>query len=519
MVRCVTTLLLLMLANATLGDDARRVAAAIQASVPRVIAATVQVDSGSDLSSGAIVSKDGYVLTVAHGLRHEGRKATVRLASGERVDAAVVFQNRKADVAVLKMANTNQRNYAFLAIASTPPDVSAAVLACGFPAREEASQSSVLRLGHVTRQDTSLIRSTCVLTAGDSGGPLVNVDGQLLGIHQRIGVGRESNLHLTMDACRTAVMSAIDLSRHVNVEQQSQVSRERIAIPPEVVQKWDQHAVTVLDTSDQTLLAHGTLVISNAVITKLSRLAMRSDVVVRLNGGTQSEATVVLSDIPLDVAVLKLARNAEVADIPDSVGSNVVGQLVFSSHDGSVGIVSRTDHVEAPSTPKLGCGLIETNGQLLVDDVAANSAASDFGLREGDQIQELSRQAMSSLDDVAQFLQPLQPGDWLSVAFLRSAESRHGQGALRHPPSELLSRSEFLDGNAGRLSNRRTGFTHILQHDMALSATQMGSPLLAIDGQLMAVNIARRSRESVLAIPIQRVQQIVNEALKSDAAQ
>ncbi|MEZ6130294.1 MAG: trypsin-like peptidase domain-containing protein [Planctomycetaceae bacterium] len=494
-------------------------AAAIQDMVPRITAATVQVDSGTDLSSGVMISENGYVLTVAHGLLPDQTRATLRLSGGTRKPATVVIQNRTADVAILKIADGLQQRYAFLPIAVEPTDIDAALIASGFPAREKSSSTSIVRLGRVVSRNGSLIRSSCLLTAGDSGGPLVNADGQLVGIHQRIGAGRDSNLHLPFSVCRDAVASTIDLSAHIHVQQASAMAKERVAVTPEVQKLRDKRVVAVLAADDQKSLALGTIVTGGAVVTKLSRVAIYSEIAVRTVDGIRIPATLIRQDVPLDLAVLKLSSRVESIEVPIGAESNSAGCLVFGDRAEDVGIISRTDHTEAASPPKLGCGLIQKDDRLLVDDVSPNSTAADLGLQVGDYISRLADQSVVRLDDVEQILLRLQPGDWVSATFVHSGKTKTGHAALRHPPSELLARAEFLDGNAGTLSERRTGFSHVLQHDVAVSAAHMGGPLFSLDGRLVAVNIARRSRESVLAVPFQTVQKIVNDALRDDATQ
>ena len=97
------------------------------------------------------------------------------------------------------------------------------------------------------------------------------------------------------------------------------------------------------------------------------------------------------------------------------------------------------------------------------------------------------------------------PGDRLSVTWTRDGERMVGESELDHPPESLLNRQEYLDGRAGLLSARRTGFQRVFQHDVAAGVIAMGGPVVDSRGRLVGVNIAVRSREAVLAIPIAEV--------------
>ena len=76
---------------------------------------------------------------------------------------------------------------------------------------------------------------------------------------------------------------------------------------------------------------------------------------------------------------------------------------------------------------------------------------------------------------------------------------------LDQSSDQLLDRQEHLDGRAGLLSLRRTGFQRVFQHDVPSGLNGMGGPVVDSNGRLTGINIAVRSRESVLAIPVDEV--------------
>ena len=115
---------------------------------------------------------------------------------------------------------------------------------------------------------------------------------------------------------------------------------------------------------------------------------------------------------------------------------------------------------------------------------------------------------MNRFADIGQALRAFQPGDTVTFGLERNTNQLHSSGRLRHDAGRLLDRAVFLDGRSGKLSHRRTGFSDVLMHDVAIPPGQIGSPLVNFAGQLIGVNIARCSRESVLAIPLRAVNRL-----------
>jgi serine protease Do len=57
----------------------------------------------------------------------------------------------------------------------------------------------VLRWGRVLRSESSAILTDCTLVGGDSGGPLFDLDGNVIGIHSRIGKNLTVNVHVPVE--------------------------------------------------------------------------------------------------------------------------------------------------------------------------------------------------------------------------------------------------------------------------------------------------------------------------------
>ena len=63
------------------------------------------------------------------------------------------------------------------------------------------------------------------------------------------------------------------------------------------------------------------------------------------------------------------------------------------------------------------------------------------------------------------------------------------------------------------LSDRRTGFPAVLQHDTVLEPNQCGGPLIDLSGKAIGINIARAGRTESYAIPDDVLRPVIKDLL------
>jgi serine protease Do len=190
---------------------------AIQKVYPALVRIYVVVEEPSDgrmereraAGSGAIISKDGYVVTNHH-VAGNAIRMSCTLADGEEVEAVRVGTDAMADISVLKLKlNTRKHPDAPLAVAawgdSSRLKVGDVVLAMGSPMAVSQSvtkgivsntqmimpkaMAGQFRLdGEDVGQIVRWIGHDAVIFGGNSGGPLVNPQGEIIGINE-IGLG------------------------------------------------------------------------------------------------------------------------------------------------------------------------------------------------------------------------------------------------------------------------------------------------------------------------------------------
>ncbi len=191
--------------------------AAIEQAIDRVFPALVRIFVLSDdaeagriekmpsAGSGAVISKDGYIITNHH-VAGRARHLVCRMYDGEEIDAKLIGTDALGDIAIIKLDLSHRKNKAPLAVAkfgdSDKVRVGDTVLAMGSPMAVSQSvtkgivANTSLMMPNLwgdsgMRLDGenvgSLVRwfgHDAVIYPGNSGGPLVNLNGDIIGINE-----------------------------------------------------------------------------------------------------------------------------------------------------------------------------------------------------------------------------------------------------------------------------------------------------------------------------------------------
>ena len=140
----------------------------------------------NQLGSGAIVSKEGHIVTNNHVI--EGMdQIEVELSDGRRRAARLIGTDPDTDIAVLKI---DDRNVVPLPFGdSEGVEVGETVMAVGDPygLEESVTQGIISAKNRPGNEGGSeLFQIDAAINPGNSGGPLVNVRGELIGINEAI---------------------------------------------------------------------------------------------------------------------------------------------------------------------------------------------------------------------------------------------------------------------------------------------------------------------------------------------
>jgi S1-C subfamily serine protease len=180
-------------------DVVTAVAQAVTPSVVRIDVSDGSGGPGGAIGSGVIYRADGYVLTNHHVIEpalENDLQVTVRLASGDVIDAEIVGSDQLNDLAVVRVDRDG-----LPAIQVRPSDepllVGETVVAIGSPFGLDASVTAgiISALNREIRVDDpagagsvipSVIQTDAAINPGNSGGALVDARGRLIGINTAI---------------------------------------------------------------------------------------------------------------------------------------------------------------------------------------------------------------------------------------------------------------------------------------------------------------------------------------------
>jgi serine protease Do len=189
-------------------DDLKALQAAVKRVVEKTTPATVGILVGFGAGSGVIVSDDGLVLTAAHVSGPPDKECLLILPDGKRVKGKTLGTNDGIDSGMIRITEKGPNNgkWPFVPLGkSAGLQKGQWVVALGHHGGWQRGRPPVARLGRIvepliaTGMNRGLTQTNCILVGGDSGGPLFDLDGTVIGIHSRIGLTLNTNIHVPAD--------------------------------------------------------------------------------------------------------------------------------------------------------------------------------------------------------------------------------------------------------------------------------------------------------------------------------
>jgi S1-C subfamily serine protease len=167
----------------------------------------VNIAVGESQGSGVIISPDGYVLTAAHVAVKPDAACRITLHDGREVVGRTLGMNKGIDAGLVQITGPPDgevpTNWAHAPMGSVSQLTNGAwCLAFGHPGGYQPGRPPVVRFGRVLSMNHRALQTDCVLVGGDSGGPLFDMEGQVIGIHSRIGADIAKNLHVPVNTYR-----------------------------------------------------------------------------------------------------------------------------------------------------------------------------------------------------------------------------------------------------------------------------------------------------------------------------
>jgi len=162
--------------------------------LPSVVTIAAAGAGGSGTGSGEVIRSDGYILTNNHviAIAANGGKVEVMFADGTSVPATIVGRDVLTDLAVLKVAQSDNLKVIGLG-SSDSVQVGQPVVAIGAPLGLSGTVTSGIvsamdRTVEVPAEDdhsallVSALQTDAAINPGNSGGALVNCSGDLIGV-------------------------------------------------------------------------------------------------------------------------------------------------------------------------------------------------------------------------------------------------------------------------------------------------------------------------------------------------
>ncbi len=175
--------------------DLKEIQRLMQEALPKARAATVCIQLGQGSGSGVVVSEDGLIMTAAHVTGGIGRTFSVIFEDGREVKAESLGLNSETDSALARIVEPG--SYPFVELdRSEGVQLGDWVFALGHAGGFDKDRGVVFRPGRIVRMTGTTLQSDCSLIGGDSGGPLFDLEGNLVGIHSRVGAKLPENMHV-----------------------------------------------------------------------------------------------------------------------------------------------------------------------------------------------------------------------------------------------------------------------------------------------------------------------------------
>ena len=371
------------------------------------------------VGSGVIVdAQKGYVLTNNH-VVSGADQIQITLENGRHVGARVVGTDPPSDLAVLQIQHPNGLKAAVIGDSSALR-VGEWVLAIGSPFGLDSTVTAGIisakgraEMGVADFED--FIQTDAAINPGNSGGPLVNTKGEMIGINTAIATRTTGYMGIGF-----AIPSNMIKQVMQELIDKGKVTRSQLGV---YIGEIDQDLRQALKIDAQQT---GILVMQVIPGTPAAEVGFKKyDVIVSLNGkpvyqvspfrnqialtlpGQQMEIGILRNGKPLTLKPKLREMSGEPQTAPDILKS----RLGF-----------RLDPISDSLRQQLN--LPDSFNGLVVGTIEQSSNAYRRGLRQGDLVLEVNRQAVSSTEDVQKAIGSAKPGDAILLNIIRDGQTR-----------------------------------------------------------------------------------------------
>ena len=282
---------------------------------------------------------------------------------------------------------------------------------------------------------------------------------------------------------------------------------------------------SMVSLSDGTKpLAVGTIVRENGfILTKHSDIAKAKDLKVELADGRSFPAVVVHQFEEHDLALVKIqADQLPTVSIPNHESGLHLGSYLVSpgtAPDKPIlgqGVLSVLERNLRESGGYLGIGLDEADGVVTAGAVVAGGPAAKAGLQKNDQILAIGGTPFHTAQALSEHIRTLSPDSVVQLKYKRGTEEKTvevsvGDRAKMQVALAARRQQNPLQMLGTDVSERKSGFALVFQHDQPLRPQDCGGIILDLHGNIVGVNIARVGRVATYAIPARVVCELLDQ--------
>jgi len=341
------------------------------------------------LGSGFIINRDGFILTNNHVIENAD-EIVVKLADGKELKAKVIGRDPKTDIAVIKIDDDHSLTPVTMGN-SDELKVGEWVMAIGNPFGFEHTVTAgiVSAMGRFIGQGSydNFIQTDAAINPGNSGGSLINLKGEVVGINTAIFSRSGGNIGIGF-----AIPVNVAKELLPELEEKGTVTRGWLGV---MIQKVTPDIADSLGLKD----ARGALVADVMKDGPAQEAGVKvGDVIVEFDGHAVKEST----ELPLLVARTPVGKAVKIKIIRDKETETMsvkVGQLKEEEVAAAGGKEEGFGLTVQPLTPEIAenLGLSGDLKGVVVSAVEPGSSAEEAGLRRGDVILEVNREAVKDL--------------------------------------------------------------------------------------------------------------------------
>ena len=206
------------------------------------------------------------------------------------------------------------------------------------------------------------------------------------------------------------------------------------------------------------------------------------------------------------IPVVASAPDPPPGAIPVTVGEFVVTPEAAGSEGKdlapkSFGVISVDRRTIPFASGVLGVSLANApSGGALVTEVFLQSGAGKAGVRPDDVITAIDGTPVGVFQDLQNQIRKHHPTDIVTLSITRGTQNLTIRVQLG---DTILATREDIEMAvlSGSTNARSSDFQSVFQHDTILAPSDMGGPLVDLEGRVIGINIARAGRTETFAIP------------------